>query len=230
LFGNAVDEGLQLFLQGLFFFYGEVSFNNLFAVFSVYARPSVFIIKRYIGILLKDPYLTHSFIGYPAGGKIGYAAVLERYPSISDILKLREDIYAYRFNRFYLGGYKTKDYIDIMDHDIENCSHVKGAVRKRTEAVAFDEFWLFDERFCCRVGGIEAFYVADLQGEVVLFGGFNHRIRFLEAHRKRFLHEGVYFMLQEVKGNPMVESGGHGDADRFDLIEELFVVGIAGDV
>lgn len=74
-------------------------------------------------------------------------------------------------------------------------------------------------------GGVEAFQMPHLQDGIVLAGDAVQLRRLFHGAGDGLLHQYMSTSLQEVPRHLIVQGGGHGDAHRVHLTEQLPVIG-----
>src|SRR5262245_48844604 len=78
----------------------------------------------------------------PAGTDIGYAAVIEREPCISDVFLPAEDRYAQSLHRAYACPGQREQDIEVVNHQIQNDADVERPAGESPEPLAFNELRL----------------------------------------------------------------------------------------
>ena len=77
---------------------------------------------------------------------MGDAAILERDPGITDVLRVADDVDPHGLDPPDFAVGQGQDNVDVVDHDIENYTDVRRAERVGADAVGFDELRRSAER------------------------------------------------------------------------------------
>ena len=123
---------------------------------------------------------------------------------------------------------QRQDDVDIVDHHIEDDTHVRAARRERRDAHRFDVERPGDVRCDGAEGVGEAFDQADLEHQSPRLGEGRDLLGRVHAFGERLLDQHVDAGVEEVHYHRVVRRGGHGDGDRIDLSHQRTVVGQGG--
>ena len=108
-----------------------------------------------------------------------------------------------------------------MNHQVEDDVDIEAALWKRTEAVDFDETRITEHRTRGIDRWIEAFRVADGQNRSRARGGFDHRVRFGETARHRFLDEDGQTRREKWRRDVAMTLGWNRNRHRVDAPEHV---------
>ena len=169
----------------------------------------------------------HLAVGHLAGGEAGHHAIGEGQGGVHVIDRTIGAATAGGGKPHHRGAGQLQHQIDVVDHQIQHHRHIVGPVGVGAVAPGFEHHDLLAghhlEQFA--EGRVEALDVAHLQQPAGGFGGLDQGGGLLLGGGDRLLDQHVHAGLQGGHADPVMQQGGHSDADCLYLPQQFGVVG-----
>ena len=163
-----------------------------------------------VGIALEETGLPHVLHADATCREVGHTTVRESQPCIGDIRRIADHSHATRGDLFDRTSHHVQHDIDVVDHKVENNTHIGAPGVELREAMCFDEHRVFQERTGNLERGVEPLHMADLDFQPCCFGKSHQFMRLLECVRNRFFNEHMLAAGKRLLGKGEVRKGrGH---------------------
>src|SRR5262249_23935985 len=131
---------------------------------------------------------------------------------VSNIHFVAEDRDTDGFNFDHRFADKSKQDVEVMDHEVINHVYIEAPRAENTESMHFEKKWAIQDRFHREHGRIDTLDVADLQNAPMLFRGREKSIGVGQIFRHRLFDEHIQTKFHQAAANLSVGDSRYGNA------------------
>ena len=175
-------------------------------------------------LFLKHTHFSLALGTHTAGGHVGYAAVGKADPGIGNVNVRSQHSGTGTVHTFKLAIDQRQDQVDIVNHQVEQHTHVCGTRLERRQTRTVNEPGIRQQRLQCQSGRVKALQVSNRQHAMVFFGQTDQLIRLFQCGGHGLFDQDMHARSQKLDTHIVMALCGHRDADRIDLAKQCPVV------